>query len=56
MGFGKTLCESFVPRWVYLNNRLNQAFLLVMKLLFSRFVTHSEAFSSTIQVLLAELK
>ncbi len=56
MGFDKTLCESFDPRSVYLNNRLNQVFLLVKKLLSSRFVTHSEVFSSTIQVLLAEIK
>ncbi len=56
MGFGMTLCESFDPRSVYLKNRLNQAFLLVMKLLSSRFVKHSEVFFSTMQVLLAKLK
>ena len=56
MGFGKTLCESFVPKQVYDDNHQFQAFLLEMKLLFSSFAAHSEAFFSTIRVPQAELK
>ena len=55
-GFGKTLCESFGPRQVYLNNHWYQAFQQAMKLLSSKFTKHFKASFSIIKVPLAELR